>query len=265
MARYKVRLDDGSEIVLELQAVKDWYTQGLLTRDSPVLKPGASQWLPLARALQLVGSSTAPAAPAPRSSPAPARRPRRRGPGGRPALRLVLTLAFAVAAAWGAWQLLGAWILTPKLQATEAAPQAQLTLEQIRAQSVETLRREVPLFSAASADRLVRLSEAQGLPPEEAFRRGFRLAALGVSALTASEAREMTALTSAAYAHLGARERALIASYLEKLKSGRATSQPEDQEASAAMKRALQSLAAPRLGRIQDLYAKAIEAGLARD
>jgi hypothetical protein len=53
MRRHKVRLDDGSEIDLDVQAIKDWYAQGLLKRDSPVLKPGAKQWLPLNRALDL--------------------------------------------------------------------------------------------------------------------------------------------------------------------------------------------------------------------
>jgi len=53
MRQHKVRLDDGSEIALDVQAIKDWYAQGLLKRDSPVLKPGAKQWMPLNRALDL--------------------------------------------------------------------------------------------------------------------------------------------------------------------------------------------------------------------
>ena len=38
---------------LDLQAVKDWRSQGLLTRESPVLKPGSKKWLPLHQALEL--------------------------------------------------------------------------------------------------------------------------------------------------------------------------------------------------------------------
>ena len=46
---YKVRLGDGSEIgPMDLEALKTWYTQGLIGRDSPVLKPGSQRWSTLA-------------------------------------------------------------------------------------------------------------------------------------------------------------------------------------------------------------------------
>jgi hypothetical protein len=265
MARYKVRLDDGSEIVLELQAVKDWYTQGLLTRDSPVLKPGASQWLPLARALQLVGPPAEPPRPAGRSSASAPRRTRPPGLRVGTALRLALACLVALGVALGAWRLLGGWAGPAGGADSASGAPPQPSLDQIRSQSVEAVRREVPLFSAVTAERLVRQSQAQALAPEEAFRRGFRYAALGVAALTPAEAREMTSLTSAAYARVGARERSLLGAYLEKLRAGRPTSQAEDREASLAMKRALDGFPAARLERLQQLYAKAVEAGLARD
>jgi hypothetical protein len=42
---YKVRLGDGSEIgPMDLAALRDWYNQGLIQKDSPVLKPGSSRW-----------------------------------------------------------------------------------------------------------------------------------------------------------------------------------------------------------------------------
>jgi hypothetical protein len=82
---YKVRLDDGSEIDLDLQAVKDWRSQGLLTRESPVLKPGSKKWLPLHQALGLQDlrsasqkraaaekkGETVPPTPRPRAAPRP--------------------------------------------------------------------------------------------------------------------------------------------------------------------------------------------------
>jgi hypothetical protein len=52
---YKVRIADGSEIgPMDLQAVRNWYAQGLLESDSPVLAPGAKHWVPLAKAIDLV-------------------------------------------------------------------------------------------------------------------------------------------------------------------------------------------------------------------
>ncbi len=261
MARYKVRLDDGSEIVLELQAVKDWYTQGLLTRDSPVLKPGTSQWLPLVRALQLVPPA-APAESAP-SRPVAGPRPRASASSAGPALRLALVLLVATGVAGLAWRFWPA--------RSEAAPSAPATtldprtsLDRLRAESVSSVTREVPLFSEASAERLVRQSEAQALAPEDAFRRGFRAATLGISSLPPAEAREMSSLTSAAYARVSARERAQMGAYLDKVKSQRGTTPKEDRDAAAIMKRALKGFPAARLARIQQLYEKAIEAGLAR-
>src|SRR5437867_3553024 len=51
---YKVRLGDGSEIgPMDLEALKTWYTQGLIGRDSPVLKPGSQRWSTLAQVVEL--------------------------------------------------------------------------------------------------------------------------------------------------------------------------------------------------------------------
>ncbi len=262
MARYKVRLDDGSEINLELQAVKDWYTQGLLTRDSPVLKPGSSQWVPLVRALQLVEPSAGSPKPAPGPSPPPFPRPRAGGEGSGLAARVALLVVVGGGAVFGAWQLLGRGESTA--QAPPPTLEPRLSLDQLRAQSVEVIAREVPLFPAATADRLVRSSEAQAMAPEEAFRRGFSAAARGASSLPATEAREMSSLTSTAYSRVSAKERSLMGAYLGKVRIGRPTTQAEDREASAIMKRALQGFPAARLARIQQLYAKAIESGLSR-
>src|SRR5262245_35800643 len=45
MAGYKVRIADGSEIgPLDLAALRTWYAQGLIDRDSPVLTPGSKRW-----------------------------------------------------------------------------------------------------------------------------------------------------------------------------------------------------------------------------
>ena len=45
MSGYKVRIADGSEIgPLDLAALRTWAAQGLIDRDSPVLKPGSKRW-----------------------------------------------------------------------------------------------------------------------------------------------------------------------------------------------------------------------------
>lgn len=60
MNGYKVRLADGSEIgPMDLDAVRNWYAQGLLETSSPVLKPGAKHWAPLSQVIDLVDLRTA--------------------------------------------------------------------------------------------------------------------------------------------------------------------------------------------------------------
>jgi len=59
---YKVRLGDGSEIgPMDITALKTWYAQGLITKDSPVLKPGSKRWSTLAQVVELKALGPAPA------------------------------------------------------------------------------------------------------------------------------------------------------------------------------------------------------------
>ena len=60
---YKVRIADGSEIgPMDLEAVKSWYAQGLLQKDSGVLKPGSNRWSTIGQVLDLKKSPAKPAA-----------------------------------------------------------------------------------------------------------------------------------------------------------------------------------------------------------
>ncbi len=69
---YKVRLDDGSEIgPMELQAVKDWLTQGLINKDSMVQRPGSNRWVRLSDVAEVKGGTTLGPATAARSAPRP--------------------------------------------------------------------------------------------------------------------------------------------------------------------------------------------------
>jgi hypothetical protein len=55
---YKVRIADGSEIgPMDLEAVKSWYAQGLLHKESGVLKPGSNRWSTIGQVLDLKGSA----------------------------------------------------------------------------------------------------------------------------------------------------------------------------------------------------------------
>jgi hypothetical protein len=61
---YKVRIADGSEIgPMDLEAVKSWYAQGLLQKESGVLKPGSSRWSTIGQVLDLKGPRKAAARP----------------------------------------------------------------------------------------------------------------------------------------------------------------------------------------------------------
>lgn len=53
---YKIKISDGSEIgPMDLQSVRSWFTQGLIDRDSPVLKPGSKKWTTLSEVQELAG------------------------------------------------------------------------------------------------------------------------------------------------------------------------------------------------------------------
>ncbi len=61
-AGYKVRLSDGSEIgPLDRPTLEQWYAQGSLDRNSPVLKPGGNRWISLSEVLDLAPARRAAA------------------------------------------------------------------------------------------------------------------------------------------------------------------------------------------------------------
>ena len=60
MAAYKVRLEDGSEMgPLDMEMLRSWYQQGLVTRGSKVRRTNGKQWVPLTDAVDI--SSWGPA------------------------------------------------------------------------------------------------------------------------------------------------------------------------------------------------------------
>jgi hypothetical protein len=56
MAAYKVRLEDGSEMgPLDMEMLRSWYQQGLVTRGSKIRRTNGKQWVPLVDAVDISG------------------------------------------------------------------------------------------------------------------------------------------------------------------------------------------------------------------
>jgi len=76
---YKVRLGDGSEIgPMDLDTLRGWYVQGLISKASPVMAPGSSRWITLGETSEIRGFDrgvAAPSSPRPSASSRPAPRP----------------------------------------------------------------------------------------------------------------------------------------------------------------------------------------------
>jgi hypothetical protein len=54
MAAFKVRLEDGSEMgPLDMEMLRSWYQQGLVTRGSKVRRTNGKQWVPLTDAVDI--------------------------------------------------------------------------------------------------------------------------------------------------------------------------------------------------------------------
>jgi hypothetical protein len=83
---YKVRLGDGSEIgPMDLDTLRGWYVQGLISRESPVMLPGSSRWTTLGETSEIRAFKSGSGRPS--SPPRPAQRPvsRPAAPQSRPA------------------------------------------------------------------------------------------------------------------------------------------------------------------------------------
>jgi hypothetical protein len=101
-------------------------------------------------------------------------------------------------------------------------------------------------------------TEARVLEPEQAFRRSLAALAQLLPALSKAETRELSALTSATYASVPWKDRARLASYVERVRRGDTTPPEEDREMADLMKAAEDALAPARRLRLQAYYEKAI-------
>jgi hypothetical protein len=129
--------------------------------------------------------------------------------------------------------------------------------------AVQKVTLEVPALTAAAAEMLMARSEARVLEPDQAFRRSFDALAQALPTWKAGEAQEMARLISACYATLSARERSLLAAYVEKVQKHQMTSPQEDRDMGQLMKAAVLRLPAAKRERLQALYQRAVEAAVA--
>jgi hypothetical protein len=133
-----------------------------------------------------------------------------------------------------------------------------------RAQAVRAATDEVPLLSAQAAEALMAQSAGQILEPPEVFRRSYGLVGRGLRALNQDESKEMGDLHTLIYVSLPPAERARLGDYIDRARSGYATSPEEDRQMSRLMKSAVLALPTDRRARLQALFEKALNAGLAR-
>jgi hypothetical protein len=149
-------------------------------------------------------------------------------------------------------------LATPAPAAPIAAPPAG------HAQAVRTATEEVPLLSSPAAEALMAQSAGQILEPPEVFRRSYGLVGRGLRALNQDESKELGELHTLIYVSLPPAERAQLGDYIDRARSGYATSPEEDRQMSRLMKSAVLALPADRRARLQALFEKALNAGLAR-
>jgi hypothetical protein len=126
--------------------------------------------------------------------------------------------------------------------------------------AVEAAVAGVPHLSSPAAEQLMSQTEARVLEPEQAFRRSLAALARVLPSLSKAETRELTGLTTAAYATVPRADRSRLASYEQRVRRSDATTPEEDREMAALMKAAEEKLSPARRLRLQAYYEKAIRA-----
>jgi hypothetical protein len=282
---HKLRLGDGSVIELQRADMRSWYERGLIGDDTPVQPPGSSSWTRLSQAVDVREWRGR------RTASAPARRPSASTPAARPSTgRSSAARAHAGGArvsyppewprrlAWGGVLLAVAalavsfelwWPPLMRLAGRTPAtpPPAGPTVDDVQRRHREAVQAAVaalPQLRSDTVELLMSSSAAGLLEPADVFRRSYEAAGRGLAALDRTEARELAALNGALSAALSARERVLLADYIERVRSRRPTSLAEDGEMSRLVRRAALTLPPARRARLQELLAEAIAAALDR-
>lgn len=121
---------------------------------------------------------------------------------------------------------------------------------------------EVPQLTPAAAELLMGQSEAKVLEPEQAFRRSIDALSKALPMLSKKDTQDLGQITTAIYAALVPKDRAMLAAYLAGVREQKPTTAAQDKEASRLMKAAVLRLSPPRRTRLQELYDQAIRTSL---
>jgi hypothetical protein len=117
-----------------------------------------------------------------------------------------------------------------------------------------------PLLSAAAVESMMRSMPADA-SADLYFRKGYEWAGRGAPELGPEVGREMGAITSALFRSLSASDRDRLGSYLERLRTGQATTPAQDRAMNEVMKRAILALPAKSQEDLRRLTERAIEVG----
>jgi hypothetical protein len=170
--------------------------------------------------------------------------------------------------AWNYFQLSG-WC--PEAEAQAFSQEFEALKKGLEIQGVLSARLEeaakkvmdaAPQLSKASAQMLVRDGLGRGLTPEEVAEKSYQVAAKGFVVLTRSELKEMSDTLALVYNPMTESDRAKLAAYLNRIKTGQPSSPDEDSEMREAMRNGLLALPDDARARLQAIFEKAIAAGL---
>jgi hypothetical protein len=125
-------------------------------------------------------------------------------------------------------------------------------------QAVKAVTSEVPVLNESAASVLMSRSSASVLEPDQAFRRSLEALSRSIRSWKGADLRDIGSLTSATYAGLPARDRARLASYIDRVRNGKPTTPQEDKEMCEVMKGAVLRLQPARRVRLQALYEQAV-------
>lgn len=152
-------------------------------------------------------------------------------------------------------------------RAAEALARGFSSVGQVGQRAQAALQRvivEVPHLSTRSAETLMGRSAAGVLEPPEVFRRSWDLASRGLFTLSKAESRELSTLTSAVYARVPGAQRTRLGAYVARVRERETTTVEQDAEMCGVMKAAVDKLSPLHRERLQQLFDKAIAAGLTR-
>jgi hypothetical protein len=106
-------------------------------------------------------------------------------------------------------------------------------------------------------------SEAKVLEPDQAFRRSIEALSKALPTFSKQDSQELGQITTATYAALPPKERALLAAYVARVRDRQPTTAAQDKEASRIMKAAVLRLPPARRARLQQYYEQAVKTAVA--